>query len=253
MAHYRIEDMASWYVDRMMTIQSSGPFFVGGMCAGGVIAYEICRQLKQRGEDVGLLLLLDAATPQAPKRFGRVARGRLGRLSSAFAGKKNDSAAKRLIARASLLRTKALNVLRWEASNYYGRRLISIKFAILRATLKGGWRWPSFIPQLTVREIYECCERTFSPTGCVQLPAALCIATEGKGADTPYREIYADNSLGWKTLIQGLEIVEVRGGHSSMLQEPFVESLAAHVCARLTPNNNRSGAVATEIQLKESA
>ena len=38
---------------------------VGGMCAGGVIAYEMAVQLISLGETVKLVALLDAATPHA--------------------------------------------------------------------------------------------------------------------------------------------------------------------------------------------
>lgn len=56
----RIEDMASLYLTELRAIQPSGPYFLGGYCMGGTIAYEMARQLSVRGEEVGLLAMFDA-------------------------------------------------------------------------------------------------------------------------------------------------------------------------------------------------
>ena len=56
--------------------------------------------------------------------------------------------------------------------------------------------------------------------------ACSCARELGEASDTPYREIYADETFGWGAVTQDLIVVDVEGGHSSMLQEPFVESLA---------------------------
>jgi len=50
-------------------------------------------------------------------------------------------------------------------------------------------------------------------------------AKVGEGDDTPYREIYSDETLGWRRLVPNLSVLDVSGGHSSMLQEPFVDSM----------------------------
>jgi hypothetical protein len=51
--------------------------------------------------------------------------------------------------------------------------------------------------------------------------------------DAPYREIYSDEALGWRDVAPSLSIVDVSGGHSSMLQEPAVDSLAAVLSSTL--------------------
>jgi thioesterase domain-containing protein len=58
-------------------------------------------------------------------------------------------------------------------------------------------------------------------------------ASAGAGDDTPYREIYRDEDLGWRAVAQQLELVNVRGGHASMLQEQFVDSLAYEIAKRV--------------------
>jgi len=58
--HERIEDMAAHYVKEIRELQSDGPYFIGGRSLGGIIAYETARQLKEQGQEVALLVLLDS-------------------------------------------------------------------------------------------------------------------------------------------------------------------------------------------------
>jgi thioesterase domain-containing protein/acyl carrier protein len=55
----RVEDMASLYVQNLRAVQPRGPYFLGGYCLGGTIAYEMARQLSAAGEEVALLALFD--------------------------------------------------------------------------------------------------------------------------------------------------------------------------------------------------
>ncbi len=67
--HTRIDEMATYHIDRIRSIQSRGPYLVGGMCAGGVIAFEIARQLQSQGEKVALVALIDAADVGGDTQF----------------------------------------------------------------------------------------------------------------------------------------------------------------------------------------
>lgn len=55
----RVEDMAALYIKEIRRIQPHGPYFLGGYCAGGTIAYEVAQQLSAQGEQIGLLALFD--------------------------------------------------------------------------------------------------------------------------------------------------------------------------------------------------
>jgi len=54
-----IEDMAALYVTEIRRIQPHGPYFLGGYCGGGTIAFEAAQQLQADGERVALLALFD--------------------------------------------------------------------------------------------------------------------------------------------------------------------------------------------------
>jgi acyl carrier protein len=53
--HTAIEAMAAEYVGAMRNVQPAGPYFLGGWSMGGVIAFEMARQLQEQGETIGLL------------------------------------------------------------------------------------------------------------------------------------------------------------------------------------------------------
>ena len=55
----RIEDMAALYVKEIRRMQSHGPYFLGGYCMGGTVAFEVAQQIQAQGERVALLALFD--------------------------------------------------------------------------------------------------------------------------------------------------------------------------------------------------
>ncbi|MEM4658889.1 MAG: amino acid adenylation domain-containing protein, partial [Candidatus Methanosuratincola sp.] len=55
-----IEDMAACYIEAMREVQPRGPYLIGGHSFGGIVAFEMAQQLRARGEEVSLLVLLDS-------------------------------------------------------------------------------------------------------------------------------------------------------------------------------------------------
>jgi aspartate racemase len=60
----RIEDIAATCVREIRGLQSAGPYHLIGMCMGGVVAWEIARQLREAEQEVGLLALLETWPPE---------------------------------------------------------------------------------------------------------------------------------------------------------------------------------------------
>ena len=58
-----VEFLAARYLDRIRAIQPNGPYQLGGESFGGVVAFEIARQFAEQGEEVALVVLLDANAP----------------------------------------------------------------------------------------------------------------------------------------------------------------------------------------------
>jgi thioesterase domain-containing protein len=64
--HRSIEEMARCYIAAIREVQPVGPYVVVGFSAGGVVAFEMARQLNDSGERVALLALLDSAVYSRP-------------------------------------------------------------------------------------------------------------------------------------------------------------------------------------------
>ena len=58
-----IESMAADYLRAIRTFQPQGPYRIGGWSMGGVIAFEMARQLEAEGELPELLVIIDAEAP----------------------------------------------------------------------------------------------------------------------------------------------------------------------------------------------
>ncbi len=228
LAHTRIEDMASFYINQIRQKQPHGPYLLGGMCAGGVIAYEMANQLVHQGECVKYVLLLDAATPQARHRPNLVANHRLGRFSRMI---KDERSAKLLPTEQALrlilaISRKTWNMLSWEVTSRLTKWSVRARFHLLQILLSRGQRWPRGVPGLTVRQIYERAEATYIPQVIEGTSVVLVRASTGEFGDTPYVDLYSDDTLGWGAVVPDLTVADVDGGHFSMLQEPFVAHLA---------------------------
>jgi thioesterase domain-containing protein/acyl carrier protein len=59
-----IEKTASFFVKEMLRIQPEGPYFLGGTCGRGIVAYEMAQQLRAMGHKIGLLALFEVYTPE---------------------------------------------------------------------------------------------------------------------------------------------------------------------------------------------
>lgn len=55
-----VEDMAAHYISEIITVNPSGPFFIGGFSFGGIVAFEMAKQLKAQGKEVKVLALFDS-------------------------------------------------------------------------------------------------------------------------------------------------------------------------------------------------
>ncbi|MBD2461873.1 alpha/beta fold hydrolase [Oscillatoria sp. FACHB-1407] len=59
-----VEALAAHCIEEMRTVQPHGPYFIGGHCFGGVVAFEIAHQLLAQGEAIALFVLIDSYAPK---------------------------------------------------------------------------------------------------------------------------------------------------------------------------------------------
>lgn len=230
MLHTRIPEMAADYIEQIRTVQPHGPYLLGGMCAGGVISYEMARQLEQAGETVAFVGLMDAADGQAQRKVGRLTSQRMNRLAAALEESGEAPFHQRIQQTLGVLLTKIRGVVDYEVRHRYQSAMNKRRFQRLRACLDRQRDLPADLSRISVRTIYDLAEQDYRPDAPFGGELVLLRATAGEGADEPYVFKFEDPLLGWaQRTQQEVQVFEVQGGHSSMLQEPHVEDMAAKI------------------------
>lgn len=200
-----IENIAANCVREVHALQPEGPYFLGGHSSGGLVAFEMARQLRSQGRDVALLALFDtelrAKVPfQRRLRFQPRRKRREGPLGYVRRVTK------------SILWTIACGV--WLRFGYsLPPRLSSTAFARARAAT--SYKAQSYPGRVTLFRATEPRE---------------------KGGRCPH--------LGWDGVAAGgVEVYEVPGDHFTLLEEPHVQILAAQLkgCLDQTQADSSSG------------
>ena len=185
MAHSRIADMAAYHIGKIRSVQPHGPYLLGGTCAGGVIAFEIARQLQGQREKVALVALLDAADVAAPLKTWRVAGQRLQRFSGVFRAREPELVwlYHRVIAILGKVVRKVVNT-----GIYNDRRPLQtgrgtrVRMRLFRANLDRSRPLPKRLRNIPVRTVYLFAEADYRPDGPFIGELALFRATSGVGA-----------------------------------------------------------------------
>lgn len=222
-AHTRIDEMAANYVERIRSVQPHGPYLLAGLCAGGVIAFEMARRLEEDGEPVAFVGIIDAADVAAAKRSFYITRQRLQRARALL----------RQGADVTLLPTlarRAANAIAWEFDSRLRRVRDRQAVRQLHDANTAGMPLSAETPPLSFLRLYEAAHSVHRQKGLFSGGAVtLFKAAQGDGSieDIPYREIYSDFVLGWgRRVEQDVTVADVPGGHGSALQEPHVATLA---------------------------
>jgi aspartate racemase len=223
-----IEEIAARYVREIRAVQGAGPYRLAGACFGGVIAFEMARQLEAAGERVELLALIEAfaahgavAVPMWPRAVGKFRHW-----------------CERLIFQARTLAevdTAALP-----------EYLVSRGHTLQRRILKTAWLWrrrvQSLLPgagmldaDLSEHAGY-CAIQSYTPKPYAG-DAVLFRARDRSALDH-------DIKAGWGGVIRGtIEICEVPGDHMTMLSHPNRSVLAEELARRLERTGRKSGRV----------
>ncbi len=208
--HESIQDMASQYIKEVMTVQPSGPYFLGGYCLGGIIAFEMAQQLRALGQEVELVILLDTYNTGVVSVLTALLRTPLYLLQNAwfhcanivkiqgnerkrFLSEKSDVALRRLGIRLRAARQVLQQLVRREAHRPY--------------------------PHLIVKRINDRAASLYIPHPYSGRVAVIRSKAYFFGRTSP--------SLGWDAVVpDSLEVHELPVYPKGMLSEPFCCSLA---------------------------
>jgi thioesterase domain-containing protein/malonyl CoA-acyl carrier protein transacylase len=225
--HTHIEEMAAYHIGTIKTVQERGPYLLGGLCAGGLIAFEMARQLERNGDEVAMVALMDAADVVARGKPLRASRERLTRLAATLEDGKGHSLPQRILGTSVRMLAKARNFTAYVLKNRAAMVRDQAKMRLFRLHLNRGIRLSPFLEHISVRTAYNFARRVYRPATPFAGELVLIRATSGDGDDEPYTERYVDALLGWgPRTTRGVRVFDVPGGHSSMLQEPNVRVMA---------------------------
>ncbi|MFF3072027.1 amino acid adenylation domain-containing protein [Kitasatospora sp. NPDC057904] len=65
-----VEEIAALYLEHLRAVQPEGPYHLGGWCMGGMVSYEMARQLQRAGQEVAALVVVSASIDDpVPPRY----------------------------------------------------------------------------------------------------------------------------------------------------------------------------------------
>lgn len=233
--HTRIADMVSYYIEQIRQVQPAGPYFLGGLCSGGIITFEIARQLQIQGHSIGMVAILDAADVKAAMRPGYIAGERLDSFSRVFRDSNHLKAHQRGLYILNQTVRKMTNLLTYEIQHQFEAVHNQLRLQLFRYCLDRGLPMPAFLQNIPVRPVLGKAQREYAPDRVFEGEILLFRATQKSPIfdgtaidDTPFTEMFSDPLLGWGPRVTGgVQAHDVPGGHSSMLQEPNVQHVAA--------------------------
>jgi thioesterase domain-containing protein len=220
-----LEDMAAHYIEEIRTVQRHGPYLLGGWCMGGIVAYEMARQLQDQGEQVDMLAMIQSAHPDYP-RF-RPGTTIVHKLFS------------RLIARID--REITLLAERGERStpSHFGQRIGRVALIVsgigqkwlgtLLSKLGIPFAYSETYKLYALEEVHEAALAAYKPGPYDGRVAIFRAGSQPLG-------IYPDATLGWGGLLNkdNVTLYEIPGNQVGIISEPRVELLAQQLAGCLT-------------------
>jgi len=215
--HGTVEEMAKFYIKEILEHQPVGPYCLGGSSFGGLVAYEMARQLSQQGKEVGLLALFDTGTPAYKKERTQ--------NNSTFNLKMHEQIERIQVHKANidaLSGTEKFGYVLDKANrglSRYKRRIQNTRKKILRDLIikfKGKGSLPNSYIQLEDQLMRA--QNKFTPN---PYPGKI---TLFRASIQPYG-LAPDPHLGWDEYVKSVEACEVIGHHTSIVAEPYVRGL----------------------------
>jgi thioesterase domain-containing protein/acyl carrier protein len=231
-----VEQMSACYLAALRQAQPQGPYRLAGHSFGGLVAYEMARQLREQGYAVSLLALLDTPAPQfvVPPSDGG------GQNDSTIAsppeggttkGVSSDDDVRFLVDLADVLSRYLKRDLTLDAAKLRTLAFDEQLAHVLQRLQAAGVAPPGMDVELLrrlleVQKGIQRARRVYRPAR-YDGPITLLRAQETL-RQIEQGAVDGDPALGWASLARGgLEVVDVPGDHIGMLTEPHVCRVAA--------------------------
>lgn len=214
---YSLRCIAQHFVKAIRERKPRGPYMLGGWCAHGVLALETAQQLREQGEEVALLVMLESINPQRLRQQGRWIRA-----VAACQGKVN-------LLQFEYAYLRSLG--RQQARDYISGRLTR-KLNGLQTAFRSPWQNSANLNEIqltraTPLDVLYAAAANYQPYP-YDSPVLLM-----RGQQSVFG-FARDPLLGWnKFLSKDVEVCRSKGNHYTMYVEPNVEELAEKISTRL--------------------
>jgi thioesterase domain-containing protein/acyl carrier protein len=214
-----VADVAARYVDEIRTVQPHGPYMLAGHCAGAAIALEMARQIRARGEQVGVVAAIDYWLGGTVDRRWHVRaidflrnlphwiRDDLTRVSPATIVGRLRSAGR-------------IASVRWRGLFRRGPAGQAADTGVDIRDRLGMWRFPDYQVAALERAF-----RMFQAYEPEPFEGDMLVVRARTLPLFPFR---VAPDMGWSRVVRGrIEVRDVKGSHETILQEPLVGGVAA--------------------------
>ncbi|MGB7926172.1 MAG: alpha/beta fold hydrolase, partial [Pyrinomonadaceae bacterium] len=206
-----IETMAAHYLEALRAVQPAGPYLLGGWSMGGLVAFEMARQLEADGEKVALLALMDttalAFETEGAEDEAAILIGFAHELGLSF----EDSST----VRDELLRLEP------------DERLVYILEEARR-----DYRLPPDIELARVSHLFSVFKNNVRAMRSYRPRPAQCAVTLFRNSEEA-GDSSGDLSMGWNDLAREVTVEVVPGDHYTMMRHPEVKFLAERLSEHL--------------------
>jgi amino acid adenylation domain-containing protein len=226
-----IEDMAAHYIREIRDLEPHGPYYLVGDTLGGLIAFEIARQLERQGEDVALLAMFDTFCP-LPLSFGPRVLSHLSHLKQ-LGPRKYLLAVGRSLARKLGIR--------------FSENLTQIGMSAEEQDYAEGISASGNALQRTEWAIYLATHVNYRPPP-QRFPGRL---TYFLARDNQYAAGEEDDRRRWKRWAAEFELHVIPGRHSTISDEPDVAGLAEKFISCLDKTQAKYQAKMSRQSIKE--
>jgi thioesterase domain-containing protein/acyl carrier protein len=203
---FNVVALAGEYVQIIRQQQPIGPYRIGGLSFGGVVAYEVAQQLRASGEEVEFLAMLDAVLPERGPRY------RLGQIVRAVTLSPRDMC--RVVA--DRLQARFPRFFPSRAKSEFIRYATQDRVGEIEQARMSSYADASFAYAPHIR----------------RYPGAVELIVAGRRLK---RDPLLDPNCGWRSQARTLNLHILDGDHFDLVEEPMVATVAEIFLQGLRP------------------
>jgi len=222
-----LQDIAAEYVQLIRAFQADGPYKLIGWSVGGVLAFEVARQLVEAGHEVSLLAMIDT---WAPGQRDRLPKWRAALADYSYRWQLIGADWQKVISRKQGLgaflaqRTLSKRLLRW-LGHPQGDAHAPVGFETRESSAENYDRW--------LLGYLEEAAQGYEPTSYRGKITLLCSAREPKG-------LFLDPRMGWGAFaLGGVDVAVIEGDHFTIFKGRGLEQMAAHLSEAMAAGGDR--------------